>query len=316
MHQLAYALTYVGIVIFVVGVVKRIVAYKNNPMHLRWELYPVAHEGGGRAAYGGSYLEEVDWWNKPRETSRMSEFLVMFQEIVFIKALWKHHRSLWLVSFPFHFGLYLIIGLIVLTLFGAGALLAGMQADSRLMALVAGTSTIVAPIAFGLSLLGALGLLLRRLGDSGLRRYSAFEHYFNLVLFIAVMGVALATWASVDRTYEMARGFIASLISFDFKAPVSPLFMLQAVLAVFTLAYIPFTHMSHFFMKYFLYHDIRWEDKPNVNAPEINEQIGEVLGYAPKWSASHIAIPGKKTWADIALFNPAAEPEENNKTEK
>jgi len=95
----------------------------------------------------------------------------------------------------------------------------------------------------------------------------------------------------------------------------SSLFLLQVVLAVLTMAYIPFTHMSHFFMKYFLYHDIRWEDKPNVNAPEIDEQIGEVLGYQPAWSAPHIAIPGKKTWADIALFNPAAEPEEEKKTE-
>jgi hypothetical protein len=81
------------------------------------------------------------------------------------------------------------------------------------------------------------------------------------------------------------------------------------------MAYIPFTHMSHFFMKYFLYHDIRWEDKPNVNAPEIDEQLGQELGFEPTWSAPHIAIPGKKTWADIALFNPAAEPEEEEKTE-
>jgi nitrate reductase gamma subunit len=316
MHDLVYALTYLGLVIFVVGVVTRIVAYRKNPMHLRWEIYPVAHEGGGKGAYGGGYLEEVDWWNKPRETSRVRELWVMFQEIFFIKALWEHHRRLWLVSFPFHIGLYLISGLIVMTLFGAGALLAGVQASSGLMVLIGRTSTIVAPIAFSLSLLGALGLLLRRVGDPGLRRYSAFEHYFNLVLFMVLMGVALITWASVDRTYGMERGFIASLVAFDFKAPVSPLFTLQTLLAVFTLAYIPFTHMSHFFMKYFLYHDIRWEDKPNVKAPEINEQIGEVLGYEPKWSAPHIDIPGKKTWADIALYNPAAEPKEDNKTEK
>ena len=108
---------------------------------------------------------------------------------------------------------------------------------------------------------------------------------------------------------------ISGLITFDLKELDSSLFLLQVVLAVLTMAYIPFTHMSHFFMKYFLYHDIRWEDKPNVNAPEIDDQIDEVLGYQPTWSAPHVAIPGKKTWADIALFNPAAEPEEEKKTE-
>ena len=310
MSQFVYALTYLAIVVFAVSALKRIVAYKRNPLHLRWEIYPVAHEGGGRASYGGSYLEDVDWWQKPREVSRMGELSVMIPEMLFLKALWEHNRALWLVSFPFHFGLYLTFGLVVLLVVGAGAGLAGLPADSGLPALVTGVSAILGPVAFGLSLLGGLGLLLRRLNDRGLRNYSSPEHYFNLILFLATMGVAMITWASVDPTFEMARGFIAGLITFDLKDPGSSLFLLQVVLAVCTLAYIPFTHMSHFFMKYFLYHDIRWGDKPNVNAPEINEQIGEVLGYEPTWSASHIAIPGKKTWADIATFNPVAEPEE------
>jgi nitrate reductase gamma subunit len=310
MSQFVYVLTYLAIAVFIVSVLKRIVAYKRNPMHLRWELYPVAHEGGGRASYGGSYLEDVDWWQKPREVSRIGELSVMIPEMLFLKALWEHNRALWLVSFPFHFGLYLTFGLVALLVFGAGAQLAGLSADSGLPALVNGVSAILGPVAFGLSFLGGLGLLLRRLNDRSLRNYSSPEHYFNLILFLATMGVAIITWASVDRTFEMARGFVAGLITFDLKDPGSSLFLLQVVLAVCTLAYIPFTHMSHFFMKYFLYHDIRWEDKPNVNAPEINEQIGEVLGYEPTWSASHIAIPGKKTWADIATFNPAAEPEE------
>ena len=315
MSQFAYLLTYLGLAVFILAVLKRIVAYKKNPMHLRWELYPVAHEGGGRAAYGGGYLEELEWWNKPRETSRIRELSVMVPEMLFLKAAFEHNRSLWYVSFPFHFGLYLTFGLVALLTFCAIGQLAGMQADSGLLALVVGVCTILGPVAFGLSLIGAIGLLRRRLRDPSLRNYSAMEHYFNLALFIAAMGVAMLTWATVDPTFEMARGFIAGLITFNLKDVDSPLFLLQVVLAVVTLAYIPFTHMSHFFMKYFLYHDIRWEDKPNVDAPEINKQLGEVLGYEPTWSASHIAIPGKKTWADVATFNPAAEPEKNEKTE-
>jgi nitrate reductase gamma subunit len=314
MSQFVYALTYLALAVFIAGVVKRIAAYKKNPMHLRWELYPVAHEGGGRASYGGSYLEEVDWWQKPREFSRIGELSVMLPEMVFLKALWENNRSLWLVSFPFHFGLYLTFGLVALLVAGAGAQLAGMPADSGVLPLIVGASTILGPIAFFLTLLGGLGLLVRRLADPDLRNYASPEHRFNLVLFLATMGVAMLTWALVDPKFEMARGFIAGLITFDLKDVGSSLFLLQVVLAVATLAYIPFTHMSHFFMKYFLYHDIRWEDKPNVNAPEINAQIGEVLSYQPAWSAPHIAIPGKKTWAEIALFNPAAEPEEE-KTE-
>jgi nitrate reductase gamma subunit len=315
MSQFAYLLTYLALVVFILAALRRIVAYKKNPMHLRWELYPVPHEGGGRASYGGGYLEELEWWNKPRETSRIRELSVMIPEMLFLKAAYEHNRPLWMVSFPFHFGLYLTFGLVALLVVGAVAELAGLPADSGLVGLVVNVATILGPIAFGLSLVGAFGLLRRRLRDPALRDYSAMEHYFNLALFIAAMGVALITWASVDPSFEMARGFIAGLITFNLKEVDSSLFLLQVILAVVTLAYIPFTHMSHFFMKYFLYHDIRWEDKPNVDAPEINERLGEVLGFEPTWSAEHVAIPGKKTWADIATFNPAAEPEENQKTE-
>jgi len=314
MSQFVYGFTYLALLVFVVAVLKRIVAYKRNPQHLRWELYPVAHEGGGRAEYGGGYLEEVDWWQKPRDTSRIGELSVMVPEMLFLKALWENNRALWLVSFPFHFGLYLTMGLVALLVVGAAAELAGVSADSGFLSLVVGVSVILGPIAFGLSLLGGFGLLIRRLGDTGLRNFSAPEHFFNIILFLATMGVALITWASVDPTFALARGFIAGLMTFNWTDPGSSLFLLQVVLATLTMAYIPFTHMSHFFMKYFMYHDIRWGDKPNVNAPEIDAKLGQVLGFSPTWSAAHIDIPGKKTWAEIAMFNPAAEPEEE-KTE-
>ena len=35
------------------------------------------------------------------------------------------------------------------------------------------------------------------------------------------------------------------------------------MLASFLIAYIPLTHMSHMFMKYFLYHNVKWDDAPN-----------------------------------------------------
>ena len=76
-------------------------------MHVRWELYPVAHEGK-RAHYGGSYLEESEWWKKKREVSLWGELKVMVPEIVFLVALKEHNSRLWSRSFPFHFGLYLV----------------------------------------------------------------------------------------------------------------------------------------------------------------------------------------------------------------
>ena len=69
-------------------------------------------------------------------------------------------------------------------------------------------------------------------------------------------------------------------------------------------AYIPLTHMSHMFMKYFIYHSVRWDDRPNLKGGEIEAAVLENLGFKPTWASSHIGADGKKTWADIASPGP------------
>ena len=309
MSFLIYIATYLAIVAFAVSVVMRVISYLKNPLHLRWELYPVAHEGE-RAEYGGSYLEEVDWWTKPRQVSLAGELKVMIPEILFLKAVWEHNRSLWYLTFPFHFGLYLIIAFLGLLAAGAVAQLLGMAVGAGqglIGALLFSLPALLGPVAMVVCLLGAVGLFLRRLLDEDLRRYSSISHYFNLAFFIAVLALALLTWSSQDGDFGMARAFIAGLLTFNFAEVGQPLFVVQVLAACVLMAYIPMTHMSHFFMKYFLYHDIRWGDEPNVNAPHTAEQIATVLNYPVTWSAPHVAIPGKKTWAEIATHNPMAE---------
>ena len=126
---LLHLLTYAAFITFVVAVVVRIYKIATMPVHLRWELYPVAHEGK-RARYGGSYFEELDWWTKPRKFSWIGELKGMIPEMLLIKALWENNRSLWYRSFPFHFGLYLLIGWAGLLLLGAFAQIVPPHADA------------------------------------------------------------------------------------------------------------------------------------------------------------------------------------------
>jgi hypothetical protein len=54
------------------------------------------------------------------------------------------------------------------------------------------------------------------------------------------------------------------------------------------------------FMKYFMYHSIRWEDTPNMKGSRVEAEILHNLGFKPTWVAPHIGADGKKTWADLA----------------
>ncbi len=312
MHVIPYVVAYAAILVFVVAVIGRFVMFARLPMHLRWELYPVAHEGGKKAEYGGSYLEEFEWWTKPRETSLIGELKVMIPEILFLVALKEHNKKMWTRSFPFHFGLYLVIACTVLMILSAlldllwsgyaGGGLAGLIAKVVPVLGVAGPVMIVG---------GALGLLGQRLTARELKPFTSPADLFNLVFFVVAFGAALLFFATADRDFGLVSGFVADLMSANFTGfeAAGPLLPLTAVLLSLLLAYIPLTHMSHFVGKYFAYHSIRWNDEPNLPGSETEKAIPDLLTQNLSWSAPHIRGDGDKpkTWADAATENPARE---------
>jgi nitrate reductase gamma subunit len=313
MTTLVYVIAYLGIVFFLIAVAARFVFWSKMPMHLRWELYPVAHEGGGRAAYGGSYLEESDWWQKKRKVSLLGELKVMVPEILFLVALREHNPKLWTRSFPFHFGIYLVAATTILLMMGgvASALLpasASVPIENVIGVLVPwlGGAGLV------LGIIGAIGLFLRRRSRE-LRDYTAPADYFNLLFFMAAFGVALITFVGYDRDFALVSAFVANLASFNLASMGSGtgvlLLMLSVVLLSLLTAYIPTTHMSHFVGKYFAYHAIRWKDDPNLPGGKEEKVIEGLLQRPISWGAPHIKGDGKKTWLDVATEEPEVEKE-------
>jgi len=237
----------------------------------------------------------------------------MVPEILFLVALKEHNPKLWLRSFPFHFGLYLVIGCTAV-MFGS-AILFAISPDilaggfGRLLhwaVLILGVGGL------GLSLLGALALLQRRLTAPELKDYSSPADYFNLVFFVLAFGCALLSFVLVDRDLGRAMFYVANLVTFSFVAmPGSGLEVIlptaSLILLSVLVAYIPLTHMSHFIGKYFSYHAIRWNDTPNLAGGKQEPVIQKLLSQKVTWSAPHIQGGGTKTWVDVATELPVKE---------
>ena len=306
MGLMLLVVAYASVVVFVAAVAHRFLAISRLPLHLRWELYPVAHEKG-RASYGGSYLEESDWWTKPRESSALGELKVMIPEILLLAGVWEHNRKHWFRSFPFHIGLYMLAGLIFLLFVGGIAGAAGVNVAPDGGMVWSGLyhlTYIVGFLGLGLGLIGAVALLARRMFEPDYAEYTKKSDYFNLAFFVVALVVALVAHVGVDPSFGALRVYMALLVTFDFSsagaASFSGLTAAEIVLGCVLLAYIPLTHMSHFFTKWFMYHDVRWSDEPNLPGGKIEAQVNEMLQYPVSWSAPHIRGDGKKTWVDVA----------------
>lgn len=295
-----YVAIYCGALIFVAGCLRRIVQYSRVPLHLRWELYPVPHEEPRRVEHGGSYFEEQGWWRAPQAAHRAGEWRAMFVEIVFLKSLREFNRRLWIPSFLFHFGIYLVI---------AAAALAAL---ANVLAL--GTAAAVASVYGFLGLLGAvmilcgaLLLLMRRLTDAALKNYTRPGDIFNLLFFLAAFVLLVAGYllrgADAAPLAAVARG----VFHFDCGVRMGTGFGVGMVLASALAAYIPFTHMAHFIAKYFTWHAVRWDDRRSERGGPIERKVAAHLAFKPTWAALHVGADGKRTWAEIATANPTEE---------
>ncbi len=309
---LLHAMVYGSLLVFVIAILARAIRIAKTPIHLRWELYPVPHEKG-RAHYGGSSLEEVDWWTKSHKQDKIGELRVMITEILFLKGIWEHNRPLWFGSWTLHFGLYLLVGLMGLQVIAAFVMLfGGVSFATGTPALIVILMQYLAVAGFAIGTIGAIIMFLKRAFDPKLRMYNSFSHFFNIIHLGAIYVTGLL-WLVADGGFiTQQRMLFASLFTFSGSLilPVIAYVHTAAVLLFFI--YLPFTHMTHFFTKYFTYHDVRWEDTKNTPGGPLEEKIKAAVSQPVTWAAPHIQADGKKTWADLVALSGNEIKEEKN----
>jgi len=281
--------------VFVVAFILRTIRIARLPVHLRWELAPVPHEKG-KSHYGGSYLEEFEWWTKPREKDSIKEASYMLQEILLLKSVWENNRRLWWFSFPFHTGMYVLIGAGALLLLSNGLEVVGVQTAGGWQ----GGISIFAGAGFALGGIGALGLLVSRFVDPRFRDYTTPAALFNLILLLAIFVTGGYVVAASQNLAGSVWDFGTGLVTGDLSVELSGVLQAHVLLALVFLAYLPFTRMMHFVAKYFTYHQVRWDDEPLVAGGRLEQEANRLLEQPVTWGAPHVNANGSKNWVDVA----------------
>jgi nitrate reductase gamma subunit len=293
------------IAIFVIVSVYRIVTLAGLPVHLRWELAPVPGERV-KGIYGGSHLEDFEWWRRPRRRWLAGQARYMAAEILLLRGVWRHNRPLWPLSFFLHAGVYLLFLTLLLIIVDAVLILTGTPAAGR--GAFEGVVSWLALAGYLLGGLGALGLVIIRTFDSDLRPFSTFTSYFNLVLLAAVFTSGAYGWFSGQAFVQDLGLFTRGLVTPAGAAPPAPALAVHAAFFLTFLLYLPVSDMFHFAAKFFTYHEVRWDDRP-VTAAMANK-LAEQLGRPVGWSAAHVKAGGGRTWAEVVLEKPDHEEEE------
>lgn len=295
-------LAYIAIIVFAIAVIIRVSRYLRMPIHLRWELYPVPHEVG--AKHGGSYYEEEEWWKKQRRTSKLNELKDMLGEMLFIRRVYTYNRGLWWFTYPFHLGIYLMLAWFALLIIGAFTEVIGIPIIYKGVVNPAPWSTLIYYLtilvgSLGIILVscGTLGLLIKRSLSQEMRLYSSLIDYFNLVFILVVALTGAVSWR-MDMDFTIAREYMKSLITFTAIPSISTITFIHVILLSLLFLYIPFTKMLHFVAKYFTYHQVLWEDEPNIRGGDIEGKVTRVLKYKVSWKAPHVKPDAN--WAEEA----------------
>lgn len=300
-----YLFSYFSILVFILLVVYKIFKYSSLPMHLRWDLYPVAHEPG-KGKYGGSYYEEPEWWEKKIGKDHLSEFLVMFEEIFLLKGVYERNKKLWYLSYPFHLGLYLIVGTFILILASAilniNAVIYIVNIQTAADKIFYYLTNICGYAGLSLTFIGCIGLIIRRSTDKKYKFYNAPSDFINLA-FILILTVSIfLTLLFSNSSFTLSKEYVENLLTFNLDFNPGTMFIVHIILVSVFLIYFPFTRMMHLFAKYFTYHAVRWEDEPNIKGSKLEKRIKVALNFGVDWSAAHTKTGS--TWADVATTLP------------
>ena len=237
MTTLFYILGYLAVVGFICLAYLKIKSYMAaSPLHVRWELYPVPHEGVKKAAYGGSFMEEKEWWTKPRHISHWGDIKGILVEVLCLHATLEHNPKLWLRTYPFHVGMYMLMGGTIIVILAVLAQMLGMDPQGGFMIFVSNVISAVVLLGAFCIVGGGIALIQRRRSDEGLKKYTTPEHFLNLGAFVLFGLLTLAAWAFNPSYFELARTFIHNLFTFTFQPLPSVFFTLNLLVGFFLLS--------------------------------------------------------------------------------
>ncbi len=262
----------------IVALIVMMTRYVRAPLHLNWELYR-----------GSSVYELPEWWTRSlRSFSDKIKSIIV--DILFLRQYYQRNRRFWYFLFPFHFGLYLLI-LWHVWLFASAAMVSARAAS--------GLGTVWGYTATAMVFVGSIGILVERITEKDLRAYYPAIHYAKWVFIVITLATGFyAVLFHFGGNISSVLTYVNQQLAFHLESKLNAPAASSAHLLIVApwLIYLPFSHITKLFLRY--YHELRWDNKPNLAGTKIERNVKELLEKPISWSAPH--IQSGRSWSEVA----------------
>jgi nitrate reductase gamma subunit len=149
--------------------------------------------------------------------------------------------------------------------------------------------------AAGLIIIGAVGILIKRIVDRKLSVSYPRLNYLKWVLIILALGSGFfAVQYFFNGSMADVTAYVRQQLTFDMQDKLNPALMtsLHVLTVAAILVYLPFSHPLRLFFRY--YYKMRWDSVSSIAGGRADKATREQLEYPVVWSASH--IPSVKAW--------------------
>ncbi len=262
----------------IVATAVMMIKYARAPLHLHWELYR-----------GSSVYELPEWWTKSHR-SFIDKIKSITVDVLFLRQYYQRNRQFWYFLFPFHFGLYMLI-LWHVWLFTSAATVSTQAAS------VLGTAWGYAATA--MVFVGSIGILVMRITNKDLRVYYPRIQYAKWVFIVVTLAGGLyAVLVHFGGNISSVLTYVNQQLAFHLESKLNAPLASSAHLLIVApwLVYLPFSHIMKLFLRY--YHELRWDDKPNLKGTDIEKNVKKLLQKPVSWSSPH--IQSGKSWSEVA----------------
>lgn len=210
---IASVLPYVTAIVFIMGIIYRIIVWIRIPLPFRYTLFPAAQTTGGVV------------------TSLLGD-------IISLRRLYKTDKPLWIGAILFHIGLVLSISLHVRHLIAPPEFWTALGLTEDLIFVLGSIGGVLVAVSLPY-------FLIRRMVITKVKVLSTFEDYFVLVftLIVVLFGTYMRLLRLIDPNELGA--YAAGLVTLNPVAPPDhPLFFIKLLIGQIYLMYLPFSKMT------------------------------------------------------------------------